>query len=158
MKPNLRVGVLPSRPQTAVIHPVSQRAVQRSWPSQHSLLPCIISSVSPRGYLTKRRRSPAHLLLNISFLLPVGQWFDLHDVCSCRVQMWALLSCMAFTKSHFLLITRKPCWAFRRRTPGGSAFSSSKQTGLLERRYALFQRVLKKVVVFVSREQVPSCD
>lgn len=158
MKPNWRVGVLPSRPQTAVIHPVSQRAVQRSWPSQHSLLPCIISSVSPRGYLTKRRSSPAHLLLNISFLLPVGQWFDLHDVCSCRVQMWALLSCMSFTKSYFLLITRKPCCAFRRRTPGGSALSSSKQTGLLERRYALFQRVLKKVVVFVRREQVPSRD
>lgn len=91
----------PPRPQTAVIHPVSQRALQRSWPSQHSLLPCIISSVFPRGYLTKRRSSPAHLLLNISFLLPVGQWFDLHDVCSCRVQMWALLSCMSFTKSCF---------------------------------------------------------
>lgn len=57
------VCLLPSRPKTPVSHTVSQWVVQQCWPSQHSLLPCVISSVCPSGYLT-RQTQPSALSCN----------------------------------------------------------------------------------------------
>lgn len=87
------VGLLPTRPKATVSHPVSQRVVQQIWPTRHSPalrhLQCLPLWLPDRADTTAwcaelQWSSSVYLLLTIIFLLmPVGQWSELCDVCSC---------------------------------------------------------------------------